>query len=94
LRFTLIFKYSSSKSIPKNLLFNKLAAIPVVLAPVNGSKIHAPDSVEARIIRVKTESGFCVGYLPRKFQNLMPKICVKQDLILSKNDRIFDRKQL
>ncbi len=65
----LICKYSSSKSIPKNLRSNRLAAMPVVLEPVNGSKIHALNLVEARIMRVKTASGFCVGCLPQFFSH-------------------------
>jgi len=59
--FLLISRYFSSISIPRNFLSNKFAAIPVVLLPANGSKIQAFCFVDARIILVSTESGFCVG---------------------------------
>lgn len=39
-------------------MFAKLAAIPVVLLPVNGFKIQASGFVDAKIIRVKTDNGF------------------------------------
>jgi hypothetical protein len=57
-RLLLICKNISSWSIPKNLLLAKLAAIPVVLLPVNGSKIQAFGWVDASIILVRTDKGF------------------------------------
>lgn len=65
--FLLIVKYSSSRSIPKNRRFDKLAATPVVELPVKRSKTQAPGLVEAKISLVSNESGFCVGCLPQDF---------------------------
>jgi hypothetical protein len=63
LRFLLNSKNSSSMSMPKNRLFKRFAAIPVVLPPVNGSNIQAFCLVEAKINLAKTDNGFCVGCL-------------------------------
>ena len=46
---------------------HRLAAIPVVELPLNGSRIQSPGVVEARIIRTRRRKGFCVGCLPQVF---------------------------
>ena len=43
--------------------------MPVVLLPVNGSRIHAPGEVEAWMARATTLRGFCVGCLPQDFSH-------------------------
>lgn len=63
----LIWQNSSNCSMPANLRAQRLAAIPVVELPQNGSRIQSPLSVQERMIRVKTERGFCVGCLPHDF---------------------------
>ena len=60
-------KYSFSWSMPINFRPNRLAAIPVVQLPANGSRIISPGLVEAKIIRYNNFSGFCVGCLPQVF---------------------------
>lgn len=66
-RALLIWQNSSDCSIPANLRSQRLAAIPVVELPLNGSRIQSPLSVQDSMIRVKTERGFCVGCLPHDF---------------------------
>ncbi len=44
--------------------------MPVVVLPANGSRIHAPGLVEARMMRARRASGFCVGCLPCDFSHL------------------------
>jgi hypothetical protein len=66
----LISKNSASWSNPRNLRFNKLAAIPVVLLPVKGSKIQALGCVDDKMIRDNTPKGFCVGCFPHDFSHV------------------------
>ena len=48
----LIWQNSSDCSMPANLRSQRLAAIPVVELPLNGSRIQSPLSVQERMIRV------------------------------------------
>ena len=60
-RALLIAANSSSRSIPRKRRPSRLAAMPVVLLPANGSRIHAPALVDAKMIRLSTPNGFWVG---------------------------------
>lgn len=66
-RALLILTNSSSCSIPRYLRPSKLAAMPVVLLPANGSSIHAPAFVDAIIMRESNPRGFCVGCFVHDF---------------------------
>ena len=57
LRFFDSSRKGSSWSNPKNRRFNKLAAIPVVLLPVNGSRIQSFSFVDASMILASKGSG-------------------------------------
>lgn len=56
---------SSSCSNPANLRPHRLAAMPVVELPLNGSRTQSPGLVDARIILTSKRNGFCVGCLPQ-----------------------------
>ena len=60
-RAFVIFKYSSSVSIPMNNLPNRFATTPVVPEPQNVSSTISPGYVDAWIIISNKYSGFCVG---------------------------------
>lgn len=73
LRFQLLsscpaqFQILLSWSMPRKRRPSRLAAMPVVLLPANGSRIQAPGLVEARMMRARRASGFWVGCLPCDF---------------------------
>ena len=68
-RALLMAANSASRSIPSYRRPKRLAAMPVVLLPANGSSIHAPAFVDARIMRLSNPSGFCVGCFVQVFSH-------------------------